>query len=160
MFMLIQKIYINILAALYEKCIVKISKEARKAYVLCCFIGIFIFFILAFSGEFLGRILYTNTQRQIIIGGLLVVSSIFSIEGKLSPVKWNKLISVPLFLGAIGLIVTGLMHPIGNGYLNFGLMILTIYPVFYIVWNNRKDYVILFDQLSRAAILVNGLYVL
>lgn len=123
--------------------------KIRETYLKFIFILFEIYFILLFSKAF-RNILETHLQREIIGASLILLATIFSIDGTLQPVKWKKRIYIPILLGSIGLIVTGMMHPIGSGYMSFGVSLLLIYPGFYFVWNNRKDYETLFDIVSKA----------
>lgn len=153
-----QRLYMAILNPVYDKFISQIDNKLRMAYVRFVFVGFWIYFILFFSKALKKHILFSHSQRELFAIVLLLAAAIFSMEGPLHPVKWKRRITIPLVLGGMGLIVTGLMHPIGDGYWTFGIMLLLVYPCFYFVWNNRKDYETLFDIVAGTHVNVGVFY--
>ena len=139
----------SILNPVYMRWTSKMDPKIRETYLKFVFISFEIYFILFFSEAF-RHILETRSQREILGAILFSLATVFSINGPLQTVKWKKRIYVPMLLGSIGLLVTGVMHPIGSGYMCFGVSLLLIYPGFYFVWNNRKDYETLFDIVAKA----------
>lgn len=155
----LQKLYISILNPIYLKYVSKLDIKVRETYLKFIFYCFQIYFILYFSKAF-KRILFSLSQREILGAMLFLLAAVFSMKAPLQPVKWKKRIFIPLFLGALGVVLTGLMHPIGSGYLMFGLDLLLILPCFYFVWNNRKDYETLFDIAAASNMEVGTLYFL
>lgn len=153
----LQRIYIALLNPIYSKHISKMDTSLREAYLKFIFYGFQIYFILYFSRGF-KRILFSQNQRELLGVALIILATVFSIQEPLRQVKWKKRIILPLLLGAIGMIITGLMHPIGSGYMVFGIGLLLVFPGFYFVWNNRKDYETLFDIVASTNLEVGTLY--
>ena len=146
----IQNIYISILNRLYSCYAVRMDKKAKEAYMLCIFMALAASFLLIFSNRMSALASFTLTLRNIFTGVMLLLVSLFSMEGSLRPVGWRWSIMLPYYLGAMGLVITGTIHPIGDGYFSFGVMMLLVYPCLYIVWNNRGDYEALFDIIAKA----------
>ena len=156
---LMQKVYISILNPIYDKAISGISEEKRDSYVRFLFLLLQFYFILFFSKAF-KPILFTHGQRMIAADVIFVLIALFSMKGPLEIAKWKKRIFIPMIMSALGVIITGLMHPLGSGYLLFGASLLIVYPCFYLVWNNRKDYETLFDIVAETNIRVGNIYFL
>ena len=155
----LQRLYIAILNPLFSRYISKMDEKVRETYLKFIFYCFQIYFILYFSKAF-KKILFSFSQRELFGTFLFVLAIVFSMKGPLQPIRWKKRIFIPMFLGAVGLIVTGLMHPIGSGYLMFGIELLLILPCFYFVWNNRKDYETLFDIVATSNMEIGSLYFL
>lgn len=154
----IQTIYIRMMNIIYNRYFSRIDEKAKNAYLLCIFVWFAFYFILFFNRSFHQDFLNTHTQRQALSGTLLIMVSFLSMNGPLEQVKWRKRITVPYYLCAIGLITTGLIHPIGNGYLNFGIMLIFVYPCLYLSWNNRGDYELLFDSIAKSFEIVGSAF--
>lgn len=108
------------------------DEKVRETYLKFIFYCFQIYFILYFSKAF-KKILFSFSQRELFGALLFALAAVFSMKGPLHPVRWKKRIFIPAMLGAIGLIVTGFMHPIGSGYMMFGFELLFIIPCFYFV---------------------------
>ena len=152
--MAFQKILISFPNFIYGKWLKNMDGRKKNACVCGIFVLAAAYFILLFSNAFYERILPTNALREIVVSILLFAATLFSMKGELRPVKWNRWISVPIIAGGAGLILTGIIHNTGDGYLMFGVMLLTVYPVFYLVWNGRKDYETLFDIITGSNVAV------
>lgn len=153
-----QIIAIKLFNPIYEKWIAPLDARVRGLVVGFVFVLLAVYYPLYHSSVF-QMIFYTESQRHCIAAALLMLAAAFSMKGPLEKITWNKWIMVPMCLGGAGLIVTGLLHPIGSGYLVFGLMLLTVYPWFYLVWANRGDYETLFDQIAIANVLAGVCYI-
>lgn len=153
----LQDFYIIIMNFIYSKYIEKIDSKVREAYLHFIFCLFELYFILFFSNEF-KHILFTHGQRGIFGAALLFLAASFSMDRPLQHIRWRMRLFIPMAFGALGLIVTGLLHPIGSGYMSFGFILLLIYPCFYFVWNNRKDYETLFDIASKANLEIGMMF--
>ena len=136
--MVLQKAYIACLNFIYDRKIRYIRKKTRRTVLWTVFLVLSLYFILLFSNVFYRGVLFTNNQREIFMSVLLLTATVFSMDGELKPVAWNKWVALLTILGGAGLIFIRILHPIGDGYLIFGVMLLTVYPAFYLVWNGRK----------------------
>lgn len=153
-----QTIIIKVFNPIYEKWISRIDQKSRELIVGFIFVLLALYYPLCHSGC-LQYLIYTETQRQLYAAILLLVAALFSIQAPLKQMHWNKWIMVPLWLGGLGILITGLMHPIGSGYFVFGVMLLAVYPCLYFVWINRGDIERLFDIISWANILAGVCYI-
>lgn len=156
---LLQRLYIAILNPVFSRYISKMDEKVRITYLKFIFYCFQIYYILFFSNEF-KKILFSYSQRELFGSLLLLLAAAFSMKEPLHPVRWKKRIFIPVLLCAVGLIVTGLMHSIGSGYMMFGVELLLIFPCFYFVWNNRKDYETLFDIAATSNMEIGSLYFL
>ena len=156
--MVLQKAYIACLNFIYDRKIRYIRKKTRRTVLWTVFLVLSLYFILLFSNVFYRGVLFTNNQREIFMSVLLLTATVFSMDGELKPVAWNKWVALLTILGGAGLIFIRILHPIGDGYLIFGVMLLTVYPAFYLVWNGRKDYETLFDIIAGANLTVGFTY--
>lgn len=149
---------IKILNPIYDKWISQIDQKSRELIVGFIFALLALYFPFCHSGC-LNYLIYTETQRQLFAAFLLSFAALFSIKAPLKKVVWNKWIMLPMWFGGFGIILTGLIHPIGSGYFVFGIMLLTVYPCLYFVWINRGDVDRLFDIISWVNILVGACYI-
>lgn len=152
-----QAIIIKTLNPIYEKFITPIDQGVRDLVLRFVFVLFAAFFPLYHSSSF-KTIFYTESQRHFIAAVLLFVLILFSMKAPLEKKQWNMWIMAPLFCGGMGLIITGVLHPIGSGYLVFGLMLLTVYPALYLVWMNRGDYETLFDIVAFSFVAIGLCY--
>ncbi len=154
----LQKIYMILLKPA-AKAVENISERGRERMICALFAVVFLITFL-YSGETLlwWGVPHINLKTNIVLTVALILTSVLSVKGELRPVVWRKAISVPLFLCGLGLVITGLIHPIGDGYLSFGFMLLFVYPLLYFVWTNRRDYSTLFMIISESFLGVSLLY--
>lgn len=154
----LQKIYMVLLNPAY-KAVENISERARERMICALFAVVFLITFL-YSGETLlwWGVPHINLKTNIVLTVALILTSVLSVKGELRPVVWRKAISVPLLLCGLGLVLTGILHPIGDGYLSFGFMLLFVYPLLYFVWTNRRDYSTLFMIISESFLGVSLLY--
>ena len=154
----LQKIYMVLLKPA-GRAVENISERARERMICALFAVVFLITFL-YSGETLlwWGVPHINLKTNIVLTVVLILTSVLSVKGELKPVAWRKAISVPLFLCGLGLVITGLIHPIGDGYLSFGFMLLFVYPLLYFVWTNRRDYSVLFMTISESFVGVALLF--
>lgn len=154
---LLQSVYINILNPLY-RLTGKISDKARNIILFALFLIVFIYFACVRSpilGPAVFGFLPSLCKKHLFGIALLILISIFSVDRPLQHVEWKKIIYIPQILLGLGIIIIGFLHPIGDGYQTFGFMLLFVFPCLFFVWNNRRDYNLLFDILICAMLVVN-----
>lgn len=134
------------------------SEKCREyAFEAVCFL-IPLFFLCTYSGwlQFVG---IGSLRARMIVGIVLLIALIvFSMDRPLHEVVWRKVLYIPLLLCGLGLIVTGLHHSIGEGFMLFGFQLVFVFPCLALVWNNRTDYEKLFDTIARGFAVVGILY--
>lgn len=154
---IIQSLYIFTLNPIY-RLTGKISVNIRNAVIFVIFLLFFLYFVFLRStllNPYLSNILPTMFARQLWGIVLLLLLSIFSINRQLQQVEWKMIVLIPQLLMGLGIVITGFIHPIGDGYQTFGFMLLFVFPCLYFVWNNRQDYDFLFKLLVYAMLIVN-----
>lgn len=134
----------------------KISKSIKSFIITACCFALVGYFVLYFTPS--ADIRFRLTYDHIICGAVLIILTLFSIEGSLKNVRWNKLVFYVFFLSGFGIILTSFLHPVGSGYRAFGMMLMVGFPCMYYVWNNRADYERLYKRLSAATAAVGILY--
>ena len=152
-----QKICISVLNPIYYKWIASLDAKIKGLMIAFICVLFHVFFILYHSEAF-GNVFYTETQRHLVAFVLLAGIVVFSMNRPLQQVRVNRWIVAPLLLGGAGVVFTGILHPLGSGYLVFGLMLLTVYPCLYLVWTNRGDYEVLFDIVAQTNVAIGLCY--
>lgn len=122
---------------------------------MCCFALVF-YFIVYFTPS--TDIRFRLTYDHLICSVVLLILIIFSIEGELRVINWNRLVFYTLFLSGLGILIVSFIHPVGSGYRAFALLLMVGFPCLYFVWNNRGDYNILFKRLSAATSITGLIY--
>lgn len=79
---------------------------------------------------------------------LLGVIILFSVNGPVQPQKWNKPMTVMWFGIGILQLISGIFVSIE--YLPMACIWLVGFPTLFLVWSNRKDYVVLFTEVAAA----------
>lgn len=154
----LQKIFIAILNPVYTVT-GRLGDRGRLMIIhAICFI-FSVFFLLLYSGAC--HLNYDTMNLQGIIGTiLLILLIIVSIDRPLEEIPWRRMIVVPMVLSGIGIVITGMMHTVGNGFIIFGLQLIVVFPCLAFVWINRGDYETLFEAFARAMCLLNIIYFL
>lgn len=136
----------------------KMSRKYRaSAFQAVCFV-IPVLFLCNYSGV-LHKIGMGSLHARMVFGTILLVALIvFSMNSPLHEVEWRKILYIPLILCGLGLIVTGLHHSIGEGFMLFGFQLVFVFPCLALVWNNRMDYETFFDAIARGFVFVGILY--
>ena len=80
--------------------------------------------------------------------------AVFSIDGKLKCVSWNRQFLFIWYVFAILLFISGLLHSVENSYWLWSVSMLAGFPGFYLIWQNRGDYDALFKIVSSAMLAV------
>ena len=154
---LLQSAYIIILNPLY-RLTGKIGDQTRNTILFVLSLILFAYFACVRSfllNPIVGIVLPSFCSRHIFGIVLLILLSVFSINQRLQHIEWNRIIIIPQLLMGLGIVITGFLHPIGDGYLTFGFMLLFVFPCLYFVWNNRRDYDWLFSILIYAMVVAN-----
>lgn len=134
----------------------KVSESFKHLVITACCFALVVYFVLYFTPS--TDIRFRLTYDHLICGAILIILTLFSIEGPLKPVRWNKLVFSAFVLSGFGIILTSFLHPVGSGYRAFGMMLMVGFPCMYYVWNNRADYESLYKRLSAATAAVGMLY--
>ena len=92
-------------------------------------------------------------ETEILGSAVVVAMTFFSINQKMSFVIWNKWIYYPMVLFGLGILLIGQIHSVGDGFVMYAIDLMLIFPAFYFVWNNRKDYDTLFRMMSAALMI-------
>ena len=138
----------------------KIKKQDRNILLFISFIVIAIYFILIYSSIATLIGLRKQLGRHIIGLVLLLAVIVFSVDREQSYVKWKKIVSVPLIGSGVMMLIVSFIHPIGSGYRVFAIMLIFVFPAIALVWNNRKDYYVLFNCMGYAIAVVGIGYLL
>ena len=155
---IVQSSYKALLNCLYNNVTIKIPVKTRELLIQIIFL-IFAFYFIVFRTKRFYVMLMEEQDICLFLGAaLFMLAAVLSMRGEVSVVPWRKSIVIPYYLFALGIVGTGLMHPIGEGYGFFGLMLLSVYPCLYIVWNNRGDYEELFDRIAIAFMVAGNIY--
>lgn len=157
---IIQSSYVELMNCIYNNITKRIPVRVREIIILVVFIILALYFIVFRSATFYQKLLNEQDICQFFGGFLLMIVAILSMRKELTTVQWRPSLIVPYMLFALGLVVIGLMHPIGGGYGFFGLMLLSVYPCLYLTWNNRGDYEELFDKIAVAFMVTGTAYFL
>ena len=101
---------------------------------------------------------HTHNGKHVLGCTLLLLLILFSLDRVPNKVTWNKWIMYPMVICGIWMMIISFIHPVGNGYRAFAMMLIIVYPCIYFIWNNRGDYENLFTPLCRAVALIGILY--
>lgn len=159
---LIQNILILILTPI-SRVTGKLSERARGigVQIVCLsFPFYFVYFYIQPNHKYVFELFETDNGRHVIGCFLLLLLILFSLDRAPSKVSWNRWIMYPMIISGIWMMVISFLHPIGDGYRAFAMMLIVVYPTLYFVWNNRGDYDKLFIPLSRALVITGILYFL
>lgn len=153
----LQSIYIGILNPIY---IITglINDRIRDIIIFVIFLLIFLYYKCATSSIlciFVTPYLPTLFERHLFGCAMLSILILISVNRPLQHVEWKRVIIIPQILLGLGIIIIGFIHPIGAGYQTFGFMLLLLFPCFYLVWNNRRDYDHLFKIIIYAMLIAN-----
>jgi len=124
-----------------------LSEECRKAILLvCCFD-----WAMMYSFQFDLHIANFESRECALCGFItLIIMTVFSVNGEIKPVRWNKWLYYPFVAFGIGIIIIRMIHRIGTGYLIYGVELAFILPAFYLVWLNRDDHGTLYNIIAGA----------
>ena len=140
----------------------RISEKVRDLISQILYVVLFSYFIafraVIFRGWAFRELLPTKTSRYIFCTTLLLTIAIMNIKKPLRRVPWRSFLIITQMLMGLAIIIISCIHPIGEGYRLFGFQLLMVFPVFYLVWNNRRDYENLFRPITYALLLVGDVF--
>ncbi|MBR3376599.1 MAG: O-antigen ligase family protein [Mogibacterium sp.] len=138
----------------------KIDEKIRNTVITLCCLFLSGFFIEYFDKHNKSTLYLHHTHNNIICGAVLIILVIVSVKEPLKRVRWKPFLFYTFFIAGAGIVAVSFLHPIGNGYRSFGLMMMVGFPCLYYVWNNRGDYNVLFKRLSASTAIVGlALYI-
>ncbi|MCI9598851.1 MAG: hypothetical protein HFE75_16570 [Firmicutes bacterium] len=147
---LLQFLYIVPLNLAY-KVTGKIPVKVRHGIIGGSFFVMIAFFLVCYSSPYTGVKLDYGQQGWVNMIPLGIII-LMSINRPLKALKWNPILNVPwTFCGGVLVIVCLVFH-IGPGFLPFSICMLVLFPCLYLVWNNRRDYEVLFSLVAQAMI--------
>lgn len=141
-----------------ETLALQLNRNIKQVCMTGLFILFSVYFLMHNSGFFVRGRFISYTRLHVWGFIALVMLCIVSIEEPLGRVRWNRLFLWLFLLCGLGLIITGLIHPIGDGYLFFGVMLVTVYPCLYYIWSCRGDCTPLFDAAANAQVITGLIY--
>jgi len=154
---ILQSILIAVLTPI-AKVSSKINDRTRSICIqILCFIlplNMVYYYIALKHTELFFDHLTSHNARHLVGCFCLLLLIFFSLDRIPSKVKWSAWIMYPMIICGIWMMVISFMHPVGDGYRAFAMMLIVAYPCLYLVWNNRGDYENLFDPLARAVVLI------
>lgn len=80
--------------------------------------------------------------------GLMGLIILFTIDGTIKKVKWNKPIVIVWFAIGFFQLISGIF--VSLEYLPMTMIWIVAFPTLFLVWNNRKDYDVLFKEVAIA----------
>lgn len=110
-----------------------------------------LYFVLFFVGLLYAASILDGVHLLIkcVIGaGLMGLIILFTVNGTVRPVKWNKPISIMWFGMGILQLISGIF--VSMEYLPMAMIWLVAFPILFLVWNNRRDYIVLFREVAIA----------
>lgn len=151
-----QKLYVLLLNPLYVLTR-KLSKDKRNLCLQIICLLIPIYFLMIYRGLMFR---YSQLARHVAGLMLLLLLLVFSIDRKQKEAEWRRIVIIPLYLSGMGMIVVSCIHPVGSGFILFALMLILLFPSIALVWNNRKDYHILYDCIAKSIGLIGVIYLI
>lgn len=149
---IIQTVYISILK--YTYAVTKRINEKIRNAVIWLFSFILIWLCIYNYAVWSRGVSTTQFDRDILGCLCLAVIGLFSVNGELKQVKWNRqIVFIWYVLGSL-LFLSGLLHSVENSYWLWSYTMLIGFPGFYLIWQNRKDYSTLFDIISSAMLVI------
>lgn len=140
---IIQDFFISILNPVYSVT-GRISEKIRKLIIQILYIGIFGMYIAfrakIFKHAFYRELFHDASIRYIACTIVLLLIAVLTINAPLQKVKWRPAILYSQLLTGLGIVIISFLHPIGAGYRLLGFQLLLVFPCFYFIWNNRRDY--------------------
>ncbi len=140
----------------------RISEKAKDRIILFLYIALFSFFIAfratIFKGWAFRELLPTKSSRYLFCTIIFLVITILSIKKPLHRVRWRSSVILAQLTMGLLIIIISFIHPIGDGYRLFGVQLILVFPAFFLVWNNRRDYENLFCPIINAMLFVGMLF--
>ena len=123
----------------------KLKEQNKHIIRILLYFSIFLLGLL-YSAQVLPHV---HILMKCIYGAILMgLIILFSMNGPVKRVKWNRTMSIIWFLLGILQLVSGIV--VSLEYLPMACVWLVGFPMLYLVWTNRKDYVTLFSEVAQA----------
>lgn len=122
-----------------------ISEKAKSKIRIGLYFVLFFIALLYAASVLDGVHLLIKCLAGAVLMGLIVL---FTIDGTIKKVKWNKPIAIVWFTIGILQLISGIF--ISLEYLPMAMIWLIAFPVLFLVWNNRRDYCVLFKEVAVA----------
>ena len=127
----------------------RLSENIRNLVLfLCCFMLMWIYF-------FTGRNVMAG-ETQIYCSVITLVIILFSVNGQVERIEWNRLVYYPLVAFGIGIVLIGQLHSVGDGYLVYAIDLIAVFPALYYVYANTGSHDTLYKLLSMAIMLLGA----
>ncbi len=140
---IIQDFFISIINPVYSVT-GRISEKIRNLIIQILYIGIFGMYIAfrakIFKHAFYRELFHDTSIRYIACTIVLLLIAVLTINAPLQKVKWRPAILYSQLITGLGIVIISFLHPIGAGYRLLGVQLLLVFPCFYLIWNNRRDY--------------------
>lgn len=110
-----------------------------------------LYFVLFFVGLLYAASILDGVHLLIkcVVGaGQMGLIILFTVNGTVQPVKWNKPIAIMWFGMGLLQLASGIF--VSLEYLPMAMIWLVAFPVLFLVWNNRRDYIVLFREVAIA----------
>lgn len=126
-----------------------IPEKIRNIVVQICTVLLAFTIIFKSSGVHVPVVLYVI---------LLILIMIFSINKPIEKIKTNKFFESVYYIGFIFMLFGTLMHNVAEEFTINAIIYLFIFPGIYLVWNNRKDYEVLFNKVANGFVISGTIY--
>lgn len=136
---------------------IRINEKIRNGIIGACFCGMIIMCYLAQMPS-VPTCMDTETKRMLIGAVLTFLIIVMSMKEKLQYVKWKKSILASFLIWGGIILIASIDHFTGKGIIGLAIMILAEFPALYFVWNNRRDYEVLYAILSKCVVAAMILY--
>jgi O-antigen ligase len=154
--MTIQSLYITLLNPIVMR-MVRIPERTKNILIQGSLYVLGIIFVLNSGRKLFPFVNQIGSPNWLIFGGILLgFIMLLSCKNGLYVLRVNMPFTILYVFSAVFILFTSFLHPIGFGLRGFALLMLTAFPVFYFVWENRGDRDLLYLYLSRA-LVVSGL---
>lgn len=140
-----QRFYAGILNPIYKHFTCRIDRGTRFALVF--------FFIALMNGILIfdkNPAETHNFQREIIVSVLILLITVFSVNGELKPIKWNTAVFCPFLLFGFSILAVSFIH--STGLVLLAVEYIVLLPALYFVWINRGDMHVLFSTISLTVV--------
>lgn len=110
-----------------------------------------LYFVLFFMGLLYAASILDGVHLLIkcVVGaGLMGLIILFTFNGTGQPIKWNKPLAIIWFGLGLQQLVSGIF--VSLEFLPMAMIWLVAFPVLFLVWNDRRDYIVLFREVAIA----------
>lgn len=152
----IQEIYVHLINGFLFKATARFSTASKNATVSSCLMVLSIYYLLDYTG--LTRYVFkTDDGKGLFVLFFVVLIIMFSINDRISKVSFNAPIMCIYYLFIISIFTARVFHPLRGGRVVFAVTLL-VFPAFYIIWENRKEYEWLFCRTAYIWMITSLLF--